>query len=74
VGHGRDSDEVETSAAGNRVLGFIDEDHLPVGWGHCGNLLERQGRELEIFYPARLVRRRVNEKEPRGTLMVTDGG
>jgi hypothetical protein len=74
VGHGSDSHEVEASAARNRVLAFIDEGHLPVGRGYCGNLLERQGRELEIFNPAGLVRRRVNEKETWRTLMVADAG
>jgi hypothetical protein len=68
VGHGSDSDEVEVSAAWNSVLAFIYEGHLPVGRSYCRNLLERQGRELEIFDPAKLVRRSVNEKEPWGTL------
>jgi hypothetical protein len=61
------------TAAWNRVLAFIDEGHLPMGGGYCGNLLERQGRELEISDPAELMRRRVNEKEPWRALMADAG-
>ena len=74
VRHGSDSDEVELSAGWDRILAFIDEGHLPVGRSHCGNLLERQGRELEIFDPAELMRRRVNEKEPGRYLLLVLGG
>jgi hypothetical protein len=74
MGHGGYSDEVKVPATGDRILTLVNKGHLPVWRSDCGNLLERQGRELEISYPAELVRRRIDEqKSGRSLTMAAEG-